>query len=265
MILVDQLTQPGVPCAPLPTCGGSGGHVAEPLQLGERPGPTGGKLRMLTLRQAPGRANQVRQARLPVRDPGLIHAIAITDQHACPVVNQGSEGFLGAARMDHVEGYAIAHHHPQPLEGVGEKPGCFVDVVDRSLTCLRRNRCIMRLDSVGDAVEHLLDGSQADGYLQHGGTKGLHHAPPIAVGPGQFPQQGTESGSVAHGLFSRQLGLPPAATLRTPVLMQHPVRHLHLNWGQFDHLMRIVRARHRKLSVPTRTRLGSHLAHDRRW
>src|SRR5215510_13485992 len=106
MILLNQFAQAGIPGPPLPTGGGSSSHVAEPLQLGKRPSPTGGKLCLLTLRQAPGRADEMRQARLPVRDPSLIHAIAIANQQACPVVNQGSEGFLRAARMNQVESHA---------------------------------------------------------------------------------------------------------------------------------------------------------------
>ena len=47
MILVDELTQPGIPRSPLPACGGSRGHMTEPLQLGERPGPTGRQLSVL--------------------------------------------------------------------------------------------------------------------------------------------------------------------------------------------------------------------------
>src|SRR5215468_3378267 len=83
-------------------------------------------------------------------------------------------------------------HYPEPLERMGEQPGGFVDVVDRSLARLCRNGGVMRLDGFGHPVEHLLDGSQADGYLQHGGTKALYHAAAIAIGPSQFTHEGTE-------------------------------------------------------------------------
>jgi hypothetical protein len=91
----------------------------------------------------------------------------------------------------------------------------------------------------------------------------LHHAAAVAVGPGQFPHEGTEPWSVACGMFGRHLGLGPTATLHTPALMQHPVRHLHRDGRQFKHLMRVVRPKQGQRRVPTRTLLGPHLVHGR--
>src|SRR5438093_11412997 len=77
--------------------------MAEPLQLGKRPSPTGGKLRLLTLRQATGSPDQMRQAGLPGLNPPLIDAIPIADQQPRPLLNERGKGFFGAARMDHIE------------------------------------------------------------------------------------------------------------------------------------------------------------------
>ena len=60
--------------------------------------------------------------------------------------------------MDQVEGHAVAHHHPQPLEGVSEKPRRFIDVVHWSVPCLCGNGRVVRLDRLGHAVEDFLDG-----------------------------------------------------------------------------------------------------------
>src|SRR4029450_10322931 len=95
--------------------GWSFGHMAESLQLGKRPSSTGSQLRVLAFRQAPGRADEMRQTRLPHLHPVLVHPVAVTDQDPLPVVDEGSEGFFGATRMDHIEGDPSTRHHPEPL------------------------------------------------------------------------------------------------------------------------------------------------------
>ena len=187
---------------------------------------------------------------LAVQETGVGHAVAIADQEPCPGVAQGGKGLRGAAGMAPVAGHAGAHHHPQPLEGVGEEPGRWIDIVHQSMPCRRSHGAVVRRDGLCHPIEPLLDGPQADGPLEHRGTQALHHAPAIAVGPGPFPHQGPAAGSIATGMLGRDGRLTPATAVRTPALRYPPVRHLHLDWGQLAHLVHIVRARHRKLSVP---------------
>src|SRR5262249_6522797 len=73
LILVNQTAQPGVPGAPLPTCGWSCGHVTEPLQLRQCPGATGRHVWVRPLRQTPCAADEVCQAGLPRLHPVLVH------------------------------------------------------------------------------------------------------------------------------------------------------------------------------------------------
>ena len=102
MILVNPLAEPGIPRPPLPARGWGGGHMAEPLQLGQRPSSTG---RQLGMPGSPslGPCGSGGPGRSGGGDPVLVHAIAITDQEAGPVVDQGGKGLFGAAGMNHVE------------------------------------------------------------------------------------------------------------------------------------------------------------------
>ena len=100
MILVDEFTHPGIPRPPLPTRGWGGGHMTETLQLRHRPRPTGREVGMVTGRQAPCAADEMRQAGLARLYPTLVHAVAVTDQDALPVVDEGCEGFFGATRVE---------------------------------------------------------------------------------------------------------------------------------------------------------------------
>src|SRR5215813_7471936 len=128
MILLDQLAEAGVPGPPLATGGWGSSHMTQPLQLGECPRATRCKVRLLALRQAPRRADEMGQARLPGLDPTLIHPIAIADQDPLPVIDESCEGFFGAARMDHVERHPFTRHHPEPLQRMHTEPRGFIDI-----------------------------------------------------------------------------------------------------------------------------------------
>jgi hypothetical protein len=163
--------------------------------------------------------------------------------------------------MDQVEHHPLTGDHPETIQGTPTEPRGFIDIVDRGLPCLRRYRYIIRVDDLGYPIEDLLDGPQADGHLQHRGAKGLHQTPAIAVRPCQLPHQGTAAGAIAAGMLGRDVRVTPAPTRRTPALMPHPVRHLHRDRGQCNHLRRIGGARPRKREVAAHTRLGMQL-HD---
>ena len=230
----------------------------------QRPGTTGREVWLGPCRQATGGADEVGQAGLACLHPALVHAIAIADQEPLPVVDQGREGFFGPVGMNHVERHRVTGHHPQPLQRVGEEPRGFINVVDRSPAGVQRNRVIVRGDRLRHPVEHLLDRSQAQGHPQHGGAKGLDHPPPVAIGPGQFADQGTETRPIARGMLGGKLCLAPCATAPTASLIQHPVRDLHLDGRQLKHLVGLVGRRHAKHRVATATPLGLQLVH-RRW
>lgn len=51
----------------------------------------------------------------------------------------------------------------------------------------------MRLNGLGNEVEHCLNSPQADGHPQHRSTKSLHDTPPVAVGHGYFTYEGSEA------------------------------------------------------------------------
>ena len=259
MILVNELAEPGIPRPPLPAGRWGGGHMTETLQLGQCPGSTGRYVGMRPFRQTPGRPDEMGHARLPGLDPPLIYAIAITDQEPCPVVDEGGKGFFGATWMDHIESHPLTGHHPEPLQRVATIPGRFINIVDQCLPRLLSNDRIVRGDGLGHPIQDFLDGPQTDGDLQHGGTKGLHDTSAVAVCPGQLAHEGTEPGAVACGMLGRYLGFGPAATVHTPALVQYPVRHLHRDRRQLDHLMRVVRRGQGKRRVATRTPLGPQL------
>src|SRR5713101_7425431 len=95
MILVDQLAEPCIPRPPFPTRGWGRGHMTETLQLGERPCATGRQIGIAPGCQAPCAADEMGQAGLPCLPPMAIHAVAVTDEDACPVVDEGGKGFFG--------------------------------------------------------------------------------------------------------------------------------------------------------------------------
>src|SRR5262249_5402550 len=130
-----------------------------------------------------------------------------------------------------VERRGATRQAPQPLEPVCEEPGRFINRVDRGMVHLGSNSQGVRLNGLGDTVEHFLNGAQADGHLQDRGTESLHQPPPVAIGPSQFTYQGTEAWAIPGGMLGRSWGGTPAAALWTPALVQDPVCHLHGDGG----------------------------------
>ena len=84
MILLNQSAQASVPRSPFPPRWWGRGHVAQALQLCQRPRATRRQFGVLALRQAARRPDEVRQARLPGLHPVAVHPVAVTDQDACP-------------------------------------------------------------------------------------------------------------------------------------------------------------------------------------
>src|SRR2546423_14577986 len=94
MMPVDQGAQPSIPGPPCTTRGRGSGHMAQALQLRQRPGPTGCEVWLGPCRQATGGADEMGQAGLPPLDPVAGHAIAIADQGPPPAADQALEGYF---------------------------------------------------------------------------------------------------------------------------------------------------------------------------
>ena len=152
------------------------------------------------------------QTGLPLRHPGLIDAVAIADQDAIPVVDEGQERLFGAARVDAIEGGLWTGHDPEPLERAMAKPRRFINVIDRSVASDTGNGLIVGLDGQGDAVEDFLDGPQADGDPEHGGTERLAEGAAGALHPRHFADQGAEPWAIAGVMLGWQVRLDAVAT-----------------------------------------------------
>ena len=155
MIRVDQRAEPGIPRPPFPARGWGRGPRTETWQLGERPCATGRHIGIVPSCQAPGRPDEMGQAGLPRLHPMAIHAVTVTDEEACPGVDEGGTGFVGPMGMQHGQRRGVTDHHPQPLERVREKPGRFIDRVDHCVTHLRGNRRVVWLNGLGQRDQGL--------------------------------------------------------------------------------------------------------------
>jgi hypothetical protein len=122
---------------------------------------------------------------------------------------------------------------------------------------------VVRLESLRDPVTHLLESAKPAGSLAHRGTTGVHHAAPVAVGPGHCAQERTAPGAVARGMRSGPLGLLPGATDGTPAVMSYSVRPLPCDGWQCNHVTCRVRRGQGERRVPTGTTLGPHLVPGR--
>ena len=132
MILVEQLAEPSIPRPPFPARRRGGGHMTEALEFRQRPCPTGSEIGGRALRQAPCRPDEMRQARLALRHPGLVDPVAITDEEPGPILDEGGKGGFGAVGVDHIERHGLIRHDPQPVQRVREQPRGFINVIDRA-------------------------------------------------------------------------------------------------------------------------------------
>ena len=177
MVATNPGAKPGIPGVPLPTRRRRFGHVAHPLQLFERPRPTGRQLPIAFFGQAAGGANEMRQTGLAPVHPVLIHPVPVTDQEARPILDQGKKGLFGAVGMHQEQRRRLGGHAPEPLQGVVAKPRGFIDVAHGGGARHPGHGLIMGQDGVRGPIEHLLDGAQTDGQVPDGVAGGLHDAP----------------------------------------------------------------------------------------
>jgi hypothetical protein len=117
------------------------------------------------------------QTRLAMLHPVLIHAVAIADEDALPIIDQGEKGIFGTVGMNEIQGHGIGRHGPQPLQSMVAIPGRFIDVAHWSLARQGGNRVIMGRDGLRGSVNHLLHRSQADGKVQDRVAEVLNEAP----------------------------------------------------------------------------------------
>jgi len=114
LVLLNQLTKPGIPRPPLSASRRRFGHLTQSLQLPQRPRPACCQVRIMACRQAPRRADEMCQAGLPLLDPILIHAIAITHQDTRPVIIKAAKAALerlGWIRYRATVSVTIVHNH----------------------------------------------------------------------------------------------------------------------------------------------------------
>ena len=86
-------------------------------------------------------------------------------------------------------------------------------------------------------------------------AKLLHRAATVPLTARQLPDERRQPGPIPIAVLRRQRGFEETATSGTARLVQDDMRHVHLDLGQLDHLVGIVRRRRRKLLLPTGTGL----------
>jgi hypothetical protein len=84
------------------------------------------------------------QAGLAMVYPVLIDTVAITDQNALPLLNQGGKGLFGAMRVNEVERHRIGAQGPKPIQRLLAVPGRLIDIADRGLASQGSNGLVVR-------------------------------------------------------------------------------------------------------------------------
>src|SRR6185295_17881451 len=105
LVAINEATQAGIPRLPLPPRWWLVGHVAQALQFLAGALAAGGDSRVASLCQPSGCADEMGEACLTLVDPILIDAVAIADQDALPLVDQGQKGLFGAVEINAIVGH----------------------------------------------------------------------------------------------------------------------------------------------------------------
>ena len=167
VITLHETAQTGIRSLPLTTARRRMGHLTQSLTFLQGHLAASRKGGLTSLRQLPGAANQMRQAGLTSRTPGLIHAVAIADQDATPILYQRPEGFLRTLGMNPVQGDGIRDHAPEPLQGMAAVPGRLVNVPHPCLTSQASNGRIVRHNGQGGTVDVIAVFVRVSGLLRH--------------------------------------------------------------------------------------------------
>lgn len=100
-VLGNQANETRIKHAPLAHRGRRFRHATQSLQLLSRPGSAARYFLGSSFGVRLGLTDEMRQATLPQADSGSIHAVAVADNDACPVLDQRFEGGLGASGVGH--------------------------------------------------------------------------------------------------------------------------------------------------------------------
>jgi len=141
--------------------------------------------------------------------PVLIDAVAITDQDALPILDQGQKGFRGAVGTHHRQRHRVGGHSPQPLQGVVAIPGHCINVAHSGLPRQGGKGLVMGDEGVRGPLNHFLDGAQAHGQMQDRVTAIVHETPRIAVHATECSYERRQTRAVAGGVWAGHIRLVP--------------------------------------------------------
>jgi len=253
---INEATQAGIPRLPLPPRWWLVGHVAQALQFLAGALAAGGDSRVASLCQPSGCAEERGEACLTLVAPILIDAVAIADQDALPLVDQGQKGLFGAVEINAIVGHGIGDHDPEPLQGVWAVPGRFINVPHRCLVGQSANGLRVGHDGVRDALDNFLHRAQADGEIKDRVTEILDESPRGAMHAGEFRAQGTEAGSITGLMGTWHLCFELPATSLAVALLEDAMVNVHLDRRQLDDVMSVVGRQGNHVAMATGTGAG---------
>ena len=114
-------------------------------------------------------------------------------------------------------------------------------MVDLLLSRLLHYRFVVRMDRLGCSVQDLLDSAQRDGKPKDRGAEVLDGAAAVAMGAGQFRDDGAHSRTIAAAIFIRNAGLAHLAATDASPHVQYEMGNLQLYLRKLDVLVRIER------------------------
>ena len=170
------------------------------------------------------------QAGLSEVDPVLVDPVAVTEQNAGPIIDQGQKSLLGAVRMDHEISDGPTGHGPQPHQGAIHEPGGLIDVIDLGFACYPTCGFVVGFDGFRDAIDDFLNCPLADGKAQYGGAKILHSATTVSLNTTKFGNAGTEFWTIAGLMTHWNAGLIEFPTTRARPLVKDETGDLHLGF-----------------------------------
>ena len=150
LITLHETTQARIPRLPLTTTWRRVSHLTQPLKLLQNHLAASSKVGLGSLGQLTGSANKMRQATLTSIAPSLIHAVAVADQSASPILYQRLKGRLRTLGINTVQGHRVRDHAPEPLQGMAAVPRRLIDVAHRRLAGQASNGRIVRHDGQGE-------------------------------------------------------------------------------------------------------------------
>jgi hypothetical protein len=256
LVAIAEATQAGIPCLPLSTRWWLVGHVAQALQCPQGRLAAGGEVGVASWRPATGSADEMGQTGLALVDPVLIDAVALTDQDALPLVDQGQKGVWGAMGINALGGHGIGAHDPEPLSGVLAVPGRFINVAHGRLVGQSRTSLMVGHDGLRDALDDFLHRAQADREVDHRVTDVLYQSPRGAMHAGEFSAQGTEARPITGLMVAWPLRFELPATALAVARLEDEMVHVHLDGWHLDDLMGVVGRQGNQVAMATGTGAG---------